>query len=368
MPQTIEAQSFLERISSGISLDAVLKPSLDDETELRRLFATDKTSNRLNNPYVGLVNIFDAPNTISVTRAREVKSVEDLPAKYIMPLAEEKSSPECSLSQLLDWSNVVAAGGSVLACLTPLPESATVSKRATRKFYHSNAYPTSDVDLFLWGMTPEEAEVKIIKIYEAVRDSVPWDVTCIRTKHTVSIHSQYPYRSVQIVLRLYTSPSEILAGFDIDAPCCAYDGEHVWANPRAIVAMMRQCNTVDMTRRSPSYEVRLAKYSSRAFEVYVPTLRREDIDPTIFERSIARIQGLARLLVLEKIKDGQTRDSFIQARRSLRGRPDCNRGYYRRKHKCKGDLKSTEAISGLEMNDYDVISLHIPYGPGWDAR
>lgn len=73
--------------------------------------------------------------------------------------------------------------------------------------------------------------------------------------------------------------------------------------------MMRQCNTVDMTRRSPSYEVRLAKYSSRAFEVYVPTLRREDIDPTIFERSIARIQGLARLLVLEKMKDGQTRDS-----------------------------------------------------------
>ncbi|PBK72133.1 ankyrin [Armillaria solidipes] len=378
MPQTTEAQSFLERLSSEISLDAVLKPSLDDEAELRHLFATDKTNERLNNPYVGLLNIFDAPeNNVQKNIA------------YIMPLTEDnrrRSGDACmvpdmetfkknwsiftegSLSQLLDWNNVVAAGGSVLACLTPLPESATVSKRATRKFYHSNAYPTSDVDLFLWGMTPEEAEVKIIKIYEAVRDSVPWDVTCIRTKHTVSIHSQYPYRSVQIVLRLYISPSEILTGFDIDAPCCAYDGEHVWANPRAIVAMMRQCNTVDMTRRSPSYEVRLAKYSSRAFEVYVPTLRREDIDPTIFERSIARIQGLARLLVLEKIKDGQTRDSFLQARRSLRGRPDANRGYYRRKRKYKGDLKSTEAISGLEMNDYDVTSLHIPYGPGWDAR
>jgi hypothetical protein len=53
------------------------------------------------------------------------------------------------------------------------------------------------------------------------------------------------------------------------------------ANPRAIVAMMRQCNTVDLTRRSPSYEVRLAKYSGRAFEVYVPTLKREEIDPTV---------------------------------------------------------------------------------------
>ena len=45
--------------------------------------------------------------------------------------------------------------------------------------------------------------------------------------------------------------------------------------------MMRQCNTVDMTRRSPSYEVRLAKYSTRGFEIYVPTLRRADVDPTV---------------------------------------------------------------------------------------
>ena len=45
--------------------------------------------------------------------------------------------------------------------------------------------------------------------------------------------------------------------------------------------MMRQCNTVDVTRRSPSYEVRLAKYSGRAFEVHVPTLKREEIDPSV---------------------------------------------------------------------------------------
>lgn len=33
----------------------------------------------------------------------------------------------------------------------------------------------------------------------------------------------------------------------------------------------------------------------------------------------------------------------------------------------KGDLKG-DVDAGLEMSDYDVISLHIPYGPGWDAR
>lgn len=182
MPQTPEAESFLKRILSlpngpGISLDQALQPSLDDEAELRRLFATDKTNTRLSNPYVGLVDVFDAPVDIRTTRARIVKDDEDLTAKYVMPLSEtnrwKEGAPsmvsdlgafmknwsiftENSLSQIFDWNNVVAAGGAVLACLSPLPEQSKVSKRAIRKYYHSAAYPTSDVDLFLWGLTLEQ--------------------------------------------------------------------------------------------------------------------------------------------------------------------------------------------------------------------
>nr|GAT51113.1 ankyrin repeat protein [Mycena chlorophos] len=336
MAQTPEAQAFIQRVlAPGLSPHDVLQPSLDDETHLRRLFATDKKNARLQDPYVGLVDVFAAPDAVRTTRARVVASEDDLSAKYVMPLPDKvrrkDGEPsmvadleefkknwgvfsEGSLSQLLDWNNVVAAGGA------------------------------------------------------AVRDSVPWDVTCIRTKHTVSIHSQYPYRSVQIVLRLYSSPAEVLAGFDIDAPCVLYNGNRVFANPRAIIAMMRQCNTVDMTRRSPSYEVRLDKYSRRGYEVYVPTLSRPDIDPTIYERAIGRITGLARLLVLEKHTDADARFNFLESRRTLRGRPNPLNRYSRRKRKYKGDLKTETGISGLEMNDYDVASLHIPYGPGWDAR
>jgi hypothetical protein len=65
---------------------------------------------------------------------------------------------ENSLSQLSDWSNVVAAGGSVQACLIPLPKPATASKRATRKYYHGKAFPSSDVDLFLYGLTKQEVD------------------------------------------------------------------------------------------------------------------------------------------------------------------------------------------------------------------
>ncbi|KAF7300977.1 putative ankyrin repeat protein [Mycena indigotica] len=387
-----EANSFVNCVLDTLNnptstLDSVLRPFLDDEAELRRLFATDKANGRLQDPFVGLVDVFAAPDAIRTTRARVIVDDTDWNAKHVMPLATEarrKDGSACmvadleefqknwsmfsegSLFQLLDWSNVVAAGGSVLACLEPLPESAKETRRSMRKHYHSAAYPTSDVDLFLWGMTPEQAEAKILKIYEAVRDSVPWDVTCVRTKHTVSIHCQYPYRSVQIVLRLYSSPAEILAGFDIDAPCVLYNGSRVYASPRAIIAMMRQCNTVDMTRRSPSYEVRLAKYARRGFEVFVPSLSRSEVDPTIYERSIARITGLARLLVLEKLANAETRHAFLNARRTIRGRSEASNKYFRRKRKLKGDLKGED--TGLEMNDYDVSSLHIPYGPGWNAR
>ena len=81
------------------------------------------------------------------------------------------------------------------------------------------------------------------------------------------------------------------------------------------------------------------------------------------------MEGLARLLVLEKLTDTDIRYDFLESRRNLRGRPNpLNRYNKRRMRKLKGDLKADSFIGGLEMNDYDVQSLHIPYGPGWDAR
>jgi hypothetical protein len=182
MKQTPEAKAFLKRITSlptgpGISLNDALQSSLDDEAELRKLFAADKTNRRLNDPYVGLVDVFDAPVAARTTRARIVKDDDDLSRKYVMPLSgknrRKEGTPsmvkdldefkknwaiftESSLSQLFDWNNVVAAGGAVLACLTPLSEAAKESKRSIRKYYHSAAYPSSDIDLFLWGMDAEQ--------------------------------------------------------------------------------------------------------------------------------------------------------------------------------------------------------------------
>jgi hypothetical protein len=88
----------------------------------------------------------------------------------------------------------------------------------------------------------------------------------------------------------------------------------------------------------------------------------------IYKRSIARMEGLARLLVLEKLTDTDTRYDFLTNRRNLRGRLNPLNRYKRKMRKYEGDLKADSLTGGLEMNDYDVQSLHIPYGPVWDAR
>ncbi|KAJ6520371.1 hypothetical protein C8R45DRAFT_58736 [Mycena sanguinolenta] len=367
MPQNSEVEAFLQRVSSlpadapGSSLDEVLTPAIEIERELRYLFANEQSHERLADPHVGLVDVFDAPDAIRTTHARIVQNNEH--SKHcIMPivLGRRLEGPcmideladfeknwniftQGSLSKLSDWNNVVAAGGAIMACLQPLPQAINDLKRYV-KLRYERRYPSADIDLFLWGLSLEETVAKIKQIYEAVREAIPpkIELTCVRTRNTVSIHSQYPYRPVQIILRQYNSPAQVVAGFDVDSCCCMYDGSRVYANPRAIVAMMRQANTIDPSLCSSSYELRLAKYATRDFEIYYPNLRREDIDPTIYKCSSADLEGLARLLVLENIPQAQR--SMVLDSRVSKAEPN-----------------------SLEMSEYDGSSLHIPYGPAWDA-
>jgi len=176
-----EAQAFLRRVASARydTLDDVLAPSIKEERALRGLYATDRLHARLANPFVNLVSVFEAPSDagINKTLPRNVKDDNDLFAKHVFPvpnsrrrkegepsmvdnLAEFQKNwaifTEGSLSQLADWSNVVAAGGSVLGCLMPMSDKDKETKRTIRKHFHSAAYPASDIDLFIWGLDAEQ--------------------------------------------------------------------------------------------------------------------------------------------------------------------------------------------------------------------
>lgn len=84
-------------------------------------------------------------------------------------------------------NNVVAAGSSVVNCLLPVPDEYKGSKRGLREFYHEKFCPASDVDLFLYGLTEEEAIEKIKDIETRVRDALLTETTVVRTKHAITI-------------------------------------------------------------------------------------------------------------------------------------------------------------------------------------
>ena len=161
----------------------------------------------------------------------------------------------------------------------------------------------------------------------------------------MTFSGQYPYRPVQIIAKLYKSPAEILMTFDVDSACFAYDGNRVFALPRALVALVRQANTIDLYHRSTSYEIRLAKYAARGFEVYIPDLCREKINPLILERGhgSSHDSGLTRLLILEHLGDESDR-------------------------KASTGLQAMKKSKTVNKNNYDTGPLHIPYGLGWCAK
>jgi len=173
------------------------------------------------------------------------------------------------------------------------------------------------------------ARTKLLQLYDQIREAIPHPVIAFRTKNTVTLVSQYPWKHIQIVLRLYSCVSEVLMGFDVDCCSVAYDGHRVLCTARAHNAIVSQYNTLDMSRRSPSYEMRLAKYAKRGFEVrpvqppclrgpcsqvhgqacqtidcgvqvLVPNLQRELINPQVLEAPFSKTHGMARLFLLER--------------------------------------------------------------------
>ena len=72
-------------------------------------------------------------------------------------------------------------------------------------------------------------------------------------------------------------------GFDVDSCSVGFDGDRAWVTQRAHLALVTQTNPIDMTRRSPTYEMRLAKYASRGFEV---------MDPYVLQQGVASALAL----------------------------------------------------------------------------
>jgi len=220
----------------------------------------------------------------------------------------------------LDWSNLFCAGGAVLACLAAEATSAGVgaSRDAVLEKLEESGYGQSDVDLFIVGLDAEAATTKLratvdflrrrmadVEAAAAASENVSSDSASERlllSSHSVTLLGGPLWPTVQVVLRCYSSPAEVLLGFDVDCCCVGFDGQRAWANSRGLRALSHRVNVVDLTRRSTTYEQRLIKYAGRGFAVGVANLSLDDVDWPFMDEmtksgALRHAQGLTRLLM-----------------------------------------------------------------------
>lgn len=252
-----------------------------------------------------------------------------------------------NLLRHINWNNVVCAGGAVNACLMPVPES---YKNKISEYYNKIKYTDSDVDLFIYGLSPLDAENKLIEITNKICNALPCPAICIRSTNAISIVSQYPFRHIQIITKLYKSPLEVIMSFDIDSCAFAYDGSDVWGLPRSLYSMVRRTNVVDLTRRSLSYEYRLQKYNRRGFSVMVPELDNNRIDMRIYSKKSNHVKGLARLLILEHMDNNIKHNVFNDVL----------------DHHQAMMIRNITLNSNYENSDYSLV--YLPWSEEWNAQ
>lgn len=152
----------------------------------------------------------------------------------------------------INLSNVLVAGGCISNILM---------------FFDNDE---SDIDLFFYDMTEMEANLKVEEIldtlskYKKIKDI---------SRNDFTITFFYEDKKIQIITRIFSSKSEILHGFDLGSSAVGFDGDNVYFTSLAKYSYINECNIIDTTRRSTTYEKRLIKYFNRGFDIIIPKLK-----------------------------------------------------------------------------------------------
>ncbi|KAJ6537845.1 hypothetical protein B0H19DRAFT_1270241 [Mycena capillaripes] len=202
------------------------------------------------------------------------------------------------LLQNLDWSNLLVAGGIVLCSLMAGygPDS-------------RGPWTSSDIDIYVYGLSPEDANKKIRHVFETFCSNLPPETRtfAVRNSKTITFYAKYPLRRLQIVLKLLASPREVLLNFDLDICAMGWNGSNVWMLPRAARALETGSNVFTMnliyghylSERRASQPQRVFKYASRA------------LSPRIFPGySLSGFAMLMRPVTLWEM--GKTRELTVQ--------------------------------------------------------
>ncbi|KAJ7898773.1 hypothetical protein B0H13DRAFT_2664492 [Mycena leptocephala] len=175
----------------------------------------------------------------------------------------------------LDWSNVFVAGGIALGTLL------SVCSPGCNLADVGEPWESSDIDLYIYGLSAAESTAKVRSIYETFRSNLLLDpangrvipTLAVKNPQTITFYARYPVRRVQIILKLVETPKDVLLNFDLDVCAIGWDGSEVWMLPRAARALETGSNvfTMDLIHghylsdRRASQHHRIFKYANRGY-------------------------------------------------------------------------------------------------------
>lgn len=113
-----------------------------------------------------------------------------------------------------------------------------------------DTFAESDLDIYIYGLNPSQANEKIKHIYNVWSTNVGEKSVragiCVKNAKTVNFLGEFPDRRIQIVLKIIKSPIEVLLNFDLDPCAVGFDGTRVLMLPRAARALETGYTTFTM--------------------------------------------------------------------------------------------------------------------------
>jgi hypothetical protein len=172
----------------------------------------------------------------------------------------------------MPWANLLLAGGAV-------------QRTINNSFPMEGKFaPVVDLDLFIYGLDEEKALVKmgqVVQYAETFCKKSGYKVRYVRSSAALSIiitdpnrgkMRHYPLYILQVILRAYAHPSEVLHGFDLGSSAVGWNGHSLYFTALGKFAYEYGLNIFDNSRRSTTYEHRLKKYHSRGFGIVLESL------------------------------------------------------------------------------------------------
>lgn len=240
------------------------------------------------------VNLFESPRSSFHENSswNEELSVRDLqmsPIAQLPPVTLDRSKTlfinmKSKISNIgsLDFNerfNRMINDAKFVQHLSPLSENVVIAGGYALSYYYKKYMDVdvkySDIDLFLYDCYNNYKEVcqnivnKLLEIADVY--NIYENENCI----IFDLRTATCYRKVQIIKRIYKSPSHVIHGFDVDCCCILIrlDDQSIYVTKRCFYSLKHSTNVYNFDRLSSSYNYRLIKYYNRNFSIYIPYIK-----------------------------------------------------------------------------------------------